>query len=110
MAEFGRRTGLRIRRGNPWGFESPLSHQLPSKARERTGISHEQTVVFNYRDRFVASRFNLLGSKLRIWTLLPNAPSGGSGLPTIRKSKRRPCVPIPISAATAGHLTMGSKE
>jgi hypothetical protein len=23
----GRRTGLRIRRGNPWGFESPLSHQ-----------------------------------------------------------------------------------
>lgn len=28
MAEFGRRTGLRIRRGNPWGFESPLSHHL----------------------------------------------------------------------------------
>jgi hypothetical protein len=27
VAEFGRRTGLRIRRGNPWGFESPLSHQ-----------------------------------------------------------------------------------
>ncbi len=26
MAEFGRRTGLRIRRGNPWGFKSPLSH------------------------------------------------------------------------------------
>jgi hypothetical protein len=26
VAEFGRRTGLRIRRGNPWGFESPLSH------------------------------------------------------------------------------------
>ena len=28
MAEFGRRTGLRIRRGNPWGFESPLSHHF----------------------------------------------------------------------------------
>ncbi len=26
VAEFGRRTGLRIRRGNLWGFESPLSH------------------------------------------------------------------------------------
>src|SRR5581483_9134917 len=24
----GRRTRLRIWRGNPWGFESPLSHQL----------------------------------------------------------------------------------
>jgi hypothetical protein len=28
VAEFGRRTGLRIQRGNPWGFESPLSHQI----------------------------------------------------------------------------------
>src|SRR5208337_5474702 len=25
--ENGRRTGLRIQRGNPWGFKSPLSHQ-----------------------------------------------------------------------------------
>ena len=25
--EIGRRTRLRIWRGNPWGFESPLSHQ-----------------------------------------------------------------------------------
>src|SRR5208282_4193613 len=24
----GRRTRLRIWRGNPWGFESPLSHQI----------------------------------------------------------------------------------
>ncbi len=37
MAEFGRRTGLRIRRGNPWGFESPLSHQLPNRIRDRMG-------------------------------------------------------------------------
>ena len=28
VAEFGRRTGLRIQRGDPWGFESPLSHQI----------------------------------------------------------------------------------
>ncbi len=27
--EIGRRTRLRIWRGNPWGFESPLSHQQP---------------------------------------------------------------------------------
>ena len=108
VAEFGRRTGLRIRRGNPWGFESPLSHQLPSKVRERTGISHEQTAVFNYRDRFAASRFHLLGSKLRIWPLLPNAPSGSADLPTIRKSGRLPGVPIPIGAASAGFPTMGS--
>src|SRR5262245_19730649 len=24
----GRRAGLRIQRGNPWGFNSPLSHQI----------------------------------------------------------------------------------
>ena len=30
VAEFGRRTGFRIRRGNPWGFESPLSHHNKS--------------------------------------------------------------------------------
>ena len=28
--EIGRRTRLRIWRGNPWGFESPLSHQFTS--------------------------------------------------------------------------------
>ncbi len=27
--EIGRRTRLRIWRGNPWGFKSPLSHQFP---------------------------------------------------------------------------------
>ncbi len=37
VAEFGRRTGLRIRRGNPWGFESPLSHQLPNRIRDSIG-------------------------------------------------------------------------
>src|SRR6202035_4848451 len=28
--EIGRRTRLRIWRGNPWGFESPLSHHIIS--------------------------------------------------------------------------------
>src|SRR5215468_10788946 len=33
----GRRTRLRIWRGNPWGFESPLSHQeLPSSSLPRS--------------------------------------------------------------------------
>ena len=31
--EIGRRTRLRIWRGNPWGFESPLSHQLLAASR-----------------------------------------------------------------------------
>jgi hypothetical protein len=35
----GRRTRLRIWRGNPWGFESPLSHQLPEILRKlRSGF------------------------------------------------------------------------
>ncbi len=28
VAESGRRTGLRIQRVDPWGFESPLSHTI----------------------------------------------------------------------------------
>ena len=29
----GRRAGLRIQWGNPWGFESPLSHHLSGGTR-----------------------------------------------------------------------------
>jgi hypothetical protein len=34
----GRRTRLRIWRGNPWGFESPLSHQSPHRSSVVTRI------------------------------------------------------------------------
>src|SRR5574337_1153624 len=35
----GRRTRLRIWRGNPWGFESPLSHQALARSLAGLGIS-----------------------------------------------------------------------
>jgi hypothetical protein len=37
----GRRTGLRIRRGNLWGFKSPLSHH---QHRECCSLLTEETV------------------------------------------------------------------
>ena len=46
VAEFGRRTGLRIRRGNPWGFESPLSHQF-LRVLGTKGETHEQNPYFD---------------------------------------------------------------
>ena len=39
----GRRTRLRIWRGNPWGFESPLSHQSAVTARLRSGSRFRAT-------------------------------------------------------------------
>ena len=36
--EIGRRTRLRIWRGNPWGFESPLSHHLSSRISVATEV------------------------------------------------------------------------
>ncbi len=69
VAEFGRRTGLRIRRGNPWGFESPLSHH-----RDEDKVYWKLTTIFLCIALFLTAIHALAGESF-------NAPIKPKGSP-----------------------------